>query len=48
MDKKAGNARRKFLAYRSLACIQTIQNGEVEFAQFPMVQEKNGATEVTP
>ena len=35
--KKAGNARWRLLAYRSYSCIQTTQNGEVDFAQFPMV-----------
>jgi hypothetical protein len=38
-SNKAGNARRKLLAYRSYSCIQTTQNGEVDFAQFPMVQK---------
>ena len=32
----AGNARRKVLAYPSLAFIPTIHSGEVDFAQFPM------------
>jgi len=36
-DKKVGNAHSKLLAYRSYSCIQTTQNGEVDFAQFPMV-----------
>ncbi|MBR6744886.1 MAG: hypothetical protein IKM00_06715, partial [Clostridia bacterium] len=36
-NKKAGNARRKLLAYRSSACIETMRNGEDHFAQFPMV-----------
>ena len=37
--KKVGNAHSKLLAYRSYSCIQTTQNGEVDFAQFPMVQK---------
>jgi hypothetical protein len=39
-DKKSGNARRKLLAYPSFACVQTMQNGKVDFVQFPIVQEK--------
>jgi len=35
-NKKAGNARWKLLAYPSFACIQTMQNGKIHFAQFPM------------
>jgi len=35
--EKAGNARWRLLAYPSLSCIQTMQNGKVEFTQFPIV-----------
>ena len=38
--KKAGNARRKLLAYRSFFYIQTMQNGKVDFAQFPIASKK--------
>ena len=33
--KKVGNAHRKLLAYPSSVCIQTTQNGKVDFKQFP-------------
>jgi len=33
---KTGNARQKLLAYPSFACIQTMQNSKIHFAQFPM------------
>ncbi|MBE6665008.1 MAG: hypothetical protein E7603_02130 [Ruminococcaceae bacterium] len=36
-NKKVGNARSKLLAYPSFAYIQTMQNGKIHFAQFPMV-----------
>ena len=36
MNKKAGNARWKLLAYPSFVCIQTMQNGKVNFEQFPI------------
>ena len=35
--KKAGNARSKLLAYRSFSRIQTMQNGKIVFALFPIV-----------
>jgi len=35
--KKASNARRKLLAYYVFSCIQAIQNGEADPAQFPIV-----------
>jgi len=35
--KKAGNARRKLLAYCVFSCIQAMQNGEADLAQFPIV-----------
>ena len=38
-NKKAGNARRKVLAYRSFPHHGARQNGEVQFVQFPMVQK---------
>ena len=31
MDKKAGNARRRLLAYPSFSYIETMQNGKVDF-----------------
>ncbi|MBQ9747201.1 MAG: hypothetical protein IJV98_00315, partial [Clostridia bacterium] len=37
--KKAGNARRKVLAYRSFPCHQARHNGEIHSEQFPMVQK---------
>ena len=36
VTKDAGNARGRVLAYPSLAFIQTIHSGEVDFAQSPM------------
>ena len=36
-SKKVGNAHRKLLAYRSLVCLETIQNGKVDSPQFPIV-----------
>ena len=38
-NKKAGNARRKVLAYRSFPHHGARQNGEVHFAQFPIGQK---------
>ena len=35
--QKAGNARSKLLAYRSFSYIQTMPNGEVDFAQFLII-----------
>ena len=36
-SQKAGNARWNLLAYQKFACIEAMQNGKVDFAQFPMV-----------
>ena len=35
-NKKVGNAHSKLLAYPSSNYIETIQNGKVGFAQFPI------------
>ena len=37
--KKAGNARRRLLAYRSFVYIKIMQNGEVDLAQIFTVQK---------
>ena len=38
-NKKVGNAHRKLLACPSLSCVQTMQNGKIEFEQFPIVKK---------
>ena len=38
--KKVGNAHRKPLAYPSSVCIQTTQNGKIDFEQCPVVQKR--------
>ena len=38
-NKKAGNARRRLLAYSNFACIEAMRNGKAHFAQFPMIQK---------
>jgi len=37
--KKVGNDHSKLLAYRSYSCIQAMQNGEADLAQFPIAQK---------
>ena len=46
-NKKAGNARRKLLAYRSFCYIQTTRNGEVEWINFLSYKKVGNAHSIT-